>query len=288
MNFKSIAIGELKQLDEYNFNRDEDIINQNLLQIHEKYNIPLVITNDSHYIESSDQDDHEVLLAIQTADKIDNPKRFHFNGYDYSLCDAQSMKKKFNEYVWQQSERSMKTITSKIDIELVEFESKKHFIPTFGFKDPDKELRRLSLAGLRERVPKDKRKRYKAHLEYQLGVIKECGYADEFLIVRDYVNYAKINGIQCGAGRGSMPGVLISYLIGITDIDPIRFKLSFERALNPERPSLPDFDIDFSDKDFVIRYLKDKYGQENTMQIGTYNRMHYRSLLRDLLRNFWI
>ena len=133
---------------------------------------------------------------------------------------------------------------------------------------------------------KKKRKRYKKELDYQLGVIKESGYADEFLVVNDYVDFARRNGIQCGAGRGSMVGVLVSYLMGITDIDPIRFKLSFERAINPERPSLPDFDMDFSDKDVVIDYLRKKYGVENTMQIGTYSRMQYRSLFRALMRVF--
>ena len=286
LEFQKHGYRKPKLLGEFNFSRDENIINKRLLEFHKEYNIPIVVTNDSHYIDSEDRDDHEVLLAIQTASKMDDSKRFKFNGKGYSFCDARSMQKKFSEYVWSMSEKSMEKIVKQIDMHLPEFDNKKHFIPTFGLKNPNEKLRQLSLIGLRKRVPKSKQKKYKKHLKYQLKVIEECGYADEFLIVKDYVDHARLNGIQVGSGRGSMSGVLISYLLGITDIDPIRFNLSFERALNPERPSLPDFDIDFSDKDFVIKYLKEKYGYENTMQVGTYNRMHYRSLLRALLKTF--
>ena len=275
-----------KDKNEREFSRNEEKINKVLWEFHETDNIPVVVTNDSHYINKEDQEAHETLLAIQTGATMDKPDRFKFTGSGYALLDSSDMEKRFPLKIWKASERSMKKIVDKVDISLPEFENKEHFIPTFGLDDPDKELRKLCMRGLKTRVSKDKRKEYLRQLNYQLGVIKDCGYADEFLIVNDYVEYARRIGVQVGGGRGSMVGVLVSYLMGITDIDPIRFDLSFERALNPERPSLPDFDIDFSDKDIVIKYLRDKYGHENTMQIGTYNRMHFRSLLRALLRVF--
>ena len=275
-----------KLQEEFTFSKNEDKINDKLWEYHERYNIPIVVTNDSHYIDKEDQDDHEILLAIQTGSDLKNPKRFKFNGHGYYFCDAKSLRKKFSKAIWRESEKSMEEIVKRVDMKLAEFDDKEHFIPSFGLKEPDKELRRLCLQGLKDRVPKKKRKQYKKELEYQLGVINECEYSDEFLIVLDYVNFARNNNVTVGAGRGSMVGVLVSYLMGITDIDPIRFELSFERALNPARPSLPDFDIDFSDKDIVIDYLRNKYGHDNTMQIGTYSRMHYRSLLRALLRVF--
>ena len=272
--------------DEKAFSANEIKINNALWKYHKDYGIPIVVTNDSHYINEEDGIDHETLLAIQTGSNMDNPNRFRFNGSGYFFADAGEIKKKFSSRIWKQSEKSMKEIVSKANISLPEFDTDEHFIPSFGIKNPDKELRRLCIKGFKERVSKNNRREYLRQLNYQLQVIKDCGYADEFLIVNDYVNFARRSNIQTGAGRGSMVGVLVSYLMGITDIDPIRFNLSFERALNPERPSLPDFDIDFSDKDLVIDYLREKYGHENTMQIGTYSRLHYRSLLRALLRVF--
>ena len=286
LEFMKHGLAKSKDEAEIEFTQNEIKINDALWGFHKEYDIPIVVTADSHYINKDDHGPHDILLAIQTGAKIKDTKRFSFNGKGYHLCDAVTMKKKFPKKVWLASEKSMKKIVSKVDISLPEFENKEHFIPSFGLADPDKELRKLCLLGLKDRVPKKKRKEYLKQLNYQLKVIKDSAYADEFLIVNDYVNYARLNNIQVGGGRGSMVGVLVSYLMGITDIDPIRFDLSFERALNPERPSLPDFDIDFSDKDVVIKYLRKKYGYDNTMQIGTYSRMHYRSLLRALLRVF--
>ena len=286
LEFQKHGYRKPKDQTEYLFTQDEIKINKALWDYHKQYKIPVVVTNDSHYIDEDDQDDHEILLAIQTGAKLNDDKRFKFNGYGYSFCDASEIKKKFPQYIWRGSEKSMKQIVDMVDISLPRFETKEHFIPSFGIKDPDKQLKILCLKGLQERVPSKKQKRYLKELNYQLGVIKDCGYADEFLIVHDYVNYARQTGIAVGSGRGSMVGVLVSYLMGITEIDPIRFNLSFERALNPERPSLPDFDIDFSDKDSIIKYLQNRYGYENTIQIGAYSRMHYRSLLKALLRVF--
>ena len=275
-----------KDLEEQQFHVDEERINGNLMKLHKQYNIPLIVTNDSHYIHRKDNHDHEVWLCMQTSGKMSDGNRFRFNGSGYHFCSSEQMEAKFPKKVWKKSEESMAWIVENTNIDLYEFTDKKHFIPSYGKKDPDEELKQLCLKGLKERIPKKKRKAYKKELLRQLKVIKECGYADEFLIVNDYVQWARRQGIAVGSGRGSMVGVLVSYLCGITDIDPIRFDLSFERALNPERPSLPDFDIDFSEKDKVLDYLRDKYGEENTMQIGTYNRLQPRSLLRNVLRVF--
>ena len=272
--------------EEKEFSNNEDKINVKLGEYHRALDIPVVITQDSHYIDKEDSENHEVWLCMQTGGKMSNEKRFRFNGSSYHFKSTKEMKFMGWGGLWKESEKSMKWIVDNVDIDLYEFDNKDHFIPSFGKDDPDKELKRLCLKGLRSRVSKDKQKEYRKELMRQLKVIKDCGYSDEFLIVDDYVKWAKRNGIAVGSGRGSMVGVLVSYLCGITDIDPLRFSLSFERALNPERPSLPDFDIDFSERDKVMDYLREKYGEENTMQIGTYSRLQPRSLLKNILRVF--
>ena len=275
-----------KDQKEIDFNNGENIINKGLLKYSKLYDIPLVVTNDSHYINRRDGKDHEIWLCMQTNGKITDENRFKFSGKGYHFCSTEQMQEKVSKSIWKKSEKSMKWIVDNTNIDLYEFDDKKHFIPSYGMDNPDKELKRLCMKGLKSRVQKEKRKEYEKELLRQLAIIKECGYADEFLIVNDYVRWARSQNISVGSGRGSMVGVLVSYLCGITDIDPIRFNLSFERALNPERPSLPDFDIDFSEKDKVLDYLREKYGEENTMQIGTYNRLQPRSLLKNILRVF--
>jgi DNA polymerase-3 subunit alpha len=282
--FMAHGIWKKKNKEEKQFYRDEQLVNETLYKWSKEYNIPLVITNDSHYIEAGQAQQHEYLLAAQTGSKIEDVKRFKFHGTGYHIKTTAEMRQVFDREIWKESLRSMRWIYDNTDIRLPEFTDRKFYIPDAGFKDPDREIARICLVNLKERVKEEDWSRYKKQLKYELGVVKESGFANEFLIVYEYVNWGKKNGIFVGSGRGSMAGVLISYLMRITDVDPIRFNLSFERALNPARPSLPDFDIDFDDKDAIIEHCKAIYGEENVMKIGTFNRMNPRSLLGSVLK----
>ena len=275
---------KMKDVEEHKFYEDEQIVNTTLWRWSKKDNIPILITNDSHYTSNNQQEQHEYLLAAQTGSKIEDEKRFKFRGTGYHIKTEKEMKLVFGKQMWKQSLSNMKWIYDNSDIRLPEFTNHKFYIPSAGFDDPDKEVKRICLRSLKHRVAPKDWKKYKSQLEYELSVVKASGFANEFLIVYEYVNWAKKNGIMVGSGRGSMAGVLISYLMRITDVDPIRFKLSFERALNPARPSLPDFDIDFDDKDSVIEHCKEIYGEANVMKIGTINRMNPRSLLGIVLK----
>ena len=283
LEFMSHSI-KSRDKNERQFRVDEQKVNHRLWSWHSKYNIPIVVTNDSHYTTKNQEESHDILLAIQTGSKIDDENRFSFNGTGYHLKTSKEMYEMFPHYIWRESNKSLEFIYDRLDIKLPEFTDKKYYIPDAGYKNPIERIRSLCMKNLKLRVVKNDWKRYKKQLDYELGVVGKAGFANEFLIVYDYVRWARKNGIACGSGRGSMVGVLISYLMRITDVDPIRFGLSFERALNPARPSLPDFDIDFNDKDSVIEYIKRKYGEENVMKIGTFNRMNPRSLLGSILK----
>lgn len=278
---------------ESEFRRQENRVNHTLWIWSHKYGVPIVITNDSHYTRKRQANAHDILLAIQTGSLIEQEDRFSFNGTGYHLKTEKEMKRLFSHKSagrvwvhphWKAAIKSLKWIYENSEIKLPEFTDKKFYIPDAGYKDPVAKIRRICLSNLKQRVDKNKWKQYKKQLEYELSVVKQAGFANEFLIVYDYVNWAKDHGIAVGSGRGSMSGVLISYLMRITDVDPIRFNLSFERALNPARPSLPDFDMDFNDKNAVIEYIKEKYGEKNVMKIGTFNRMNPRSLLGSILK----
>ena len=278
--------GDVKSRDrkERKFAEDEEKINETLWEYHTKYDIPIVVTNDSHYPEPTDSWNHEFLLAIQTGAKIDDSSRFKFRGDGYHITDTSDMRNHFPKAIWKASEQSMDWITKNTRIRIPELENKEHYLPSTGVKSPSREVRRLSIVGVNSRVPVSKHKRYIKQLDYELEVIKKAKVENIFLVADDYVKDAKKHDKEVGSGRGSMAGVLTSYLMGITDVDPIRFNLSFERAINPARPSLPDFDIDFDDKDHVVAYLRKRYGTENVLQIGTLNRMHPRSTLQKILK----
>ena len=224
------------------------------------------------------------FLAIQTGSKIDEEDRFRFSGSGYWFKNTKEMSKLFSNDVWKNSNKSLKWIYDNSNIKLTEFTDKKFYIPDVGYKNPSKVIRNICIKNLKKLVKRSKWIKYTKQLDYELSVVKKANYENEFLIVYDYVNWARRNDVVVGGGRGSMVGVLISYLMGITNVDPIRFNLSFERAINPARPSLPDFDVDFSDKNKVIEYVKQKYGEDNVMKIGTFNRMNPRSLLGSIMK----
>ena len=284
LEFMSHAIQETDDEEEILFRKSERKINKALWEIHNKYDIPIVITNDSHYTNRKQAKAHNVLLAIQSGSTIDNPSRFKFTGEGYWFKTENEMKKVFPQEIWKESSKSLSWIYENSNIKLKEFTDNKFYIPNTGEKNPLKKVASICLTNLKQRIKKEDWPKYKKQLAYELNVVDKAKFTNEFLVVYDYVNWARNNGISVSEGRGSMVGVLISYLMRITNVDPLRFNLSFENALNPARPSLPDFDIDFDNKEAVIDYVKNKYGEDNVMKIGTFNRMNPRSLLGSILR----
>lgn len=245
-----------------------------------KLGIPLVATQDSHYIHPEDSQPHEVLLAIQTNGRLDDEDRFTFGKFDCSFKPAEEMIESFN-HIPEAVENTIK-IAEKCDFQ---FELGKIILPKFDSPDgksANQYLRELLEIKLKDRYPETSQE-VRDRLEYELGVIEKTGFADYFLIVQDFVNWAKEHGIVVGPGRGSAAGSLISYVLKITDIDPIKYNLLFERFLNPMRISMPDIDLDFADlrRDEVLAYLKAKYGEDRVAQIITFGTMAARASVRD-------
>jgi len=251
-----------------------------IIELSKKLNIPLVATQDSHYLLKEDKYIHEVLLAIQTNNQVDDENRFSFEGFDSSFLSPEEMIELFKD-VPEAVENTVK-IADKCTFE---FEIGKTHLPEYSLEegvDANTYLRELSEKGVIERfgeITGDVKER----LEYELGVIEKTGFADYFLIVQDLINWAKSRGIVVGPGRGSSAGSLVSYALKITDVDPLHYGLLFERFLNPERNEMPDIDIDFADnrREEVIGYLREKYGDDHVAQIITFGTMAARAAIRD-------
>lgn len=263
---------------------EQRMVNEALIAIARKTGIPLVATNDCHYLDAKDAYMHDVVLAIQTATSLDDPKRLRFPTQDFYLKSPQEMIESFAslpeaiENTWNIAERC------RVDIELGKIILPRFDVPE-GF-DAFSYLVHLCEEGLRWRYGDPPPERVRKQLEYELKVIENMGYATYFLIVWDFVHFARERGIMVGPGRGSAAGSLVSYVLGITDIDPLQYGLLFERFLNPERVSMPDIDIDFcfERRDEVIRYVTEKYGATNVAQIITFGRMMARQAVRDVGR----
>ena len=268
------------------FQKDQRLINATLYKFSKKYSLPIVLTNDVHYVSKGDDEYHDFLLAMQTKTTLDNEKRFKFNGTDFYLKNEKEMMLLYPR-LWRVFSKGINQIVNDVYIDIPELNKTTWHVPKSNLSDdPAKYLQQQCYKGLKQRVPRRLRESYRVVLDYQLGVIHQANFEEEFLIVSDYVNWARQQGIILSPGRGSMAGVLPSYLLGITDIDPIRFGLMFERALNPARPSLPDFDIDFDTKGRlkVVDYLKQKYGEDNVVLIGTFLKLGPRSLLGRIMK----
>jgi len=251
-----------------------------LIELSKKLNIPLVATQDSHYILPEDKPIHEVLLAIQTNNRLDEEDRFTFHDFDTSFKSPEEMKKDFADL--PQAIENTVRVAEKCNFE---FKLGKTLLPKYPVPenaDANVYLKELIEERLRQRFPQPS-KEVKERLEYELEIIEKTGFADYFLIVQDFVNWAKNHGIVVGPGRGSAAGSIISYILGITDVDPIEYNLLFERFLNPERISMPDIDIDFADhrRNEVLGYIKDKYGEDKVGQIITFGTMAARAAVRD-------
>ncbi|HKM28613.1 MAG TPA: DNA polymerase III subunit alpha, partial [Anaerovoracaceae bacterium] len=262
---------------------EEARINPQIVKLAKELGIEMVATNDVHYVNQSDAEAHDVLLAIQTATTIDDPNRMRFPNDQFYLKSEDEMRKLF-PYAPEAIEN-----THKIAMECdVEFTFGEYHLPEFTApdgKDNSGYLRELCAEGLKERYD-DVTKELRDRLEYELGVIETMGYVEYFLIVWDFINYAKQNKIMVGPGRGSAAGSLVAYCLKITDINPIRYNLIFERFLNPERVSMPDIDIDFciERRGEVIDYVIEKYGKDRVSQIITFGTLKAKAVVRDVGR----
>ena len=281
---------------------EQKTVNAALLKMSKELDIPLVVTNDVHYTYAEDEKSHDVLLCIQTAKKLADEDRMRYIGGQYYVKSEEEMKGLF-PYAWEAVENTQR-IADRCHVE-IEFGVTKlpHFEVPEGY-DSWSYLNKLCDDGLYERygvVRGEARENAGAaeavsgemnaeslirRLEYELDVIRTMGYVDYFLIVWDFINYAKINDIMVGPGRGSAAGSIVSYCLRITDIDPIKYNLLFERFLNPERVSMPDIDIDFcfERRQEVIDYVGKKYGADRVVQIVTFGTMAAKGVIRDVGR----
>jgi DNA polymerase-3 subunit alpha len=263
--------------------QEQKIVNQGLLKLSKELNVGLVATNDVHYLTQDKARAHEALLCIQTQTTLNDPKRLRFQTDEFYFKSPQQMKELFKEV--PQALANTLEIAGRCNLEL-DF-SQLHlpkYEPPQG-KTKDEFLKELCEEGLKKKYG-ELTPAIKERLEHELKIIKDMGFTSYFLIVWDFIHYAKNNRIPVGPGRGSASGSLVSYLLAITDIDPLKYNLLFERFLNPERLSLPDIDIDFcyERRQGVIDYVTRKYGQENVAQIITFGTMQARAVVRDVGR----
>lgn len=259
-------------------------INPQLIRLSWETGIPLVATNDCHYIAPEDSRMHRVLLCIQTGRTIEDENAMEFGSEEFYFKSEEEMRALFPD-VPEAADNTVK-IAQRCQVEL-EFGKTK--LPAFFTPDGSDNLeffRRLCQEGLIRRYGEDPPQEYRDRLEYEIRVISQMGYVNYYLIVWDFIRYARSVGIPVGPGRGSGAGSLAAYCVGITNVDPMRYDLLFERFLNPERVSMPDFDIDFSDerRDEIIGYVVDKYGADHVAQIVTFGTMAARGALRDVGR----
>lgn len=259
------------------------IVNENLIKLSKETGIPLVCTNDIHYIKAEDAEPHDILLCIQTGKTVEDENRMRYLGGQYYLKSPEQMLQLF-PHIPEALENSYK-IAKRCN---VSFEFNKYKLPIFDVpnnKDAFSYLKELCEEGLKERYDNITDYLIK-RLDYELSTIKQMGFVDYFLIVWDFIKYARDNDIMVGPGRGSAAGSLASYCLKITDIDPIEYNLIFERFLNPERISMPDIDIDFcyEKRQDVINYVIEKYGADHVSQIITFGTMAARNAIRDVGR----
>ncbi len=274
---------------------EQKTANEGLIALSKELSIPLIATNDCHYLNVDHAEAHNVLLCIQTGKTIEDKDRMSLSTNQFYVRSPQEMQDLF-EYAPEAVENTVK-IAERCNMT---FEFGKFFLPKFEVKNPEETLEtyleRKAVEGLEKRMPailkytKDDeattREKYNKRLIYELEVIKKMGFAGYFLIVSDFIKHAKHNDIPVGPGRGSAAGSLVAFAIRITDIDPLRYELFFERFLNPDRISMPDIDIDFCQerRGEVIKYVTEKYGKERVTQIGTFGKMLAKGVIRDVGR----
>jgi DNA polymerase III subunit alpha len=267
--------------------KQEILVNPKLVELSKKYNIPVIAAQDAHYLDAEDADSHDTLLCIQTLSKKDDPNRMRFTGQEFYLKTSEQMAKLFD---WiPEAITNTLVIAERCNVEI---ELGVPHPPRF--KDIESNDPAVHKQFLEDLVQEGARKRFKGEItheivdriKYEMEIIEQTGFIDYFLVVWDFIKYAREQGIPVGPGRGSGAASLVSYCLNITDLNPLEYGLFFERFLNPERVSPPDFDIDFDDtrRDEVIQYVTRKYGEDTVAQVATFGRMEARAVLRDVGR----
>ncbi len=261
----------------------QQTVNAALLRMSKELDIPLVATNDVHYTYAEDAQPHDILLCLQTGKKLADEDRMRYEGGQYYVKSEEEMKGLF-PYAWEAVENTQR-IADRCHVEI---EFGKYKVPHYEVPeghDSWSYLNKLCQDGMAMRYPQDDGT-LQNRLEYELGIIRDMGFVDYFLIVWDYINYCRENGIAVGPGRGSAAGSIVSYCLQITNIDPIKYSLLFERFLNPERISMPDIDVDFcfERRQEVIDHVNRKYGKDRVVQIVTFGTMAAKGVIRDVGR----
>jgi DNA polymerase III subunit alpha len=255
-----------------------------LLRLAKDLDLPLVATNDLHYTHAHDSSSHAALLCVQSGSTLDDPNRFKFDADEFYLKSAKQMRELFRDH--PDACDNTLLIAERCD---VEFNTKANYMPRFPIPDGESEeswfIKEVE-KGLIERYPGGVTDEVRKRADYEAGIIAQMGFPGYFLVVADFINWSKRNGIRVGPGRGSGAGSMAAYAMGITDLDPIRHGLIFERFLNPDRVSMPDFDVDFDDRrrGEVIKYVTEKYGDERVAQIVTYGTIKAKQALKDSSR----
>lgn len=260
---------------------NQKIANESLVKISQKCNIPLIATNDIHYVKKDDNVIQDILLCIQTNKKVNETNRMNLMDFELYLKSPEEMADHFKDI--PEAIKNTQEVVDRCNLEIKLGETQlPHFDVPEGFTD-ETYLQKLTGEGLKKRFGENITDEHRRRMEYELSVIKKTGFDSYFLIVQDFVNWARSRGIVVGPGRGSAAGSFVSYLIGITDIDPIKYDLLFERFLNPERISMPDVDMDFADnrRGEVLDYVRKRYGDDHVAQIITFGTMAARAAIRD-------
>ena len=266
--------------------KENEIVNGGLLTLSEELGVPCVATNDCHYINKDDSESHDILLCLQTGKDIDDESRMRFESNELYLRSPEEMEQLFSDHPEAIKNTLEVADRCNLDFHLDEVKVQlPHYDVPEGFSSSDEYLEKLAKEGLKAKYTHIDEK-IEERFNHELNVIKKRGLSGYFLIITDLVNFARESGIPVGPGRGSAVGSLVLYSLGVTEIDPLKYGLVFERFLNPERATMPDVDIDFSDtrRDEVISYIKRKYGEENVSQIITFGTMAARAVVRDVGR----
>ena len=275
--------GYYLELQDHNLPNDP-AINQGLIRIHQETGIPLVVTNDAHYLRREDARTQDILMCIQMGKTVDDPNRLKMETSELYIKSTEEMAALFPE--WPEAVENTLKIA---DLCNMDFQFGTYHLPEFklpeGYTDGDSYFQMLCEEGYARRYPDDP-SGYRDRLTYEMGVIRQMGFVDYFLIVSDFIGYAKSQGIPVGPGRGSAAGSMVAYCMNITNVDPMKYSLFFERFLNPERVTMPDIDIDFCirRRQEVIEYVQDKYGSDHVAQIVTFGTMAARGAIRDVGR----
>ena len=262
---------------------EQRLVNQSLLRMSQETGIELVATNDVHYTYAEDEKPHDILLCLQTGKKLKDEDRMRYEGGQYYIKSEEEMRELF-PYALQALQNTQRIADRcQVEIEFGVTKLPKYDVPE-GYTSWEY-LKKLCYDGLAARYP-DAGVQLKERLEYELSTIRSMGYVDYFLIVWDFINYARTQDIMVGPGRGSAAGSIVSYCLGITSIDPIKYQLLFERFLNPERVSMPDIDVDFcfERRQEVIDYVVRKYGEDRVVQIVTFGTLAAKGVIRDVGR----